>query len=491
MSSTAVRGTRDASRPAPDLLLTTIADYTLGPPAASAEARSMARYTLMDALGCSLLALSYPACTKLLGPVVPGAVLPGGARVPGTDHELDPVQAAFDIGAMIRWLDFNDTWLAAEWGHPSDNLGAILAVTDYLARRRRADGQPPVAVADVLTAVIKAHEIQGVLALDNSFNEVGLDHVLLVRVASTAVAAALLGGTREQTAAAVSNAWIDGGALRTYRHAPNTGSRKSWAAGDASSRGVRLALLALRGEMGYPSALSAPAWGFEAVLFRGREVRLARSLGSYVMENVLFKVAFPAEFHAQTAVEAAFALRPDVAPRLEDVDRIVIETQSAARRIIDKVGPLANAADRDHCLQYMVAVALLHGRLAADDYEDSAAADPRIDTLRGLMHVVENERYSRDYLDPDKRSIANAVQVFFKDGSATRRVEVEYPLGHRRRRSEGIPLLLEKFRANASTRLSAARVGQIETLCCDLPRLEATPVDELMALFIPETKVRG
>jgi 2-methylcitrate dehydratase len=468
-------------------LLTEIADYVLAPPAASAEARSMARYTLMDALGCALLALEYPACTKLLGPVVPGAVLAGGARVPGTHYELDPVQAAFNIGAMIRWLDFNDTWLAAEWGHPSDNLGAILAVTDYLARRRHANEQASVAVGDVLTAVIAAHEIQGVLALDNSFNEAGLDHVLLVRVASAAVAAALLGATREQIVDAVSNAWIDGGALRTYRHAPNTGSRKSWAAGDASSRGVRLALLALRGEMGYPSALSAPVWGFEDVLFRGREIRLARPLGSYVIENVLFKVAFPAEFHAQTAVEAALVLHAGVAGRLDDIDRIVIDTQSAARRIIDKVGPLANAADRDHCLQYMVAVALLHGRLTADDYEDEAAADPRIDVLRGLMHVVEDERYSKDYLDPEKRSIANALQVFFKDGSATARVEIEYPLGHRRRRSEGIPLLLEKFRANASTRFSPARVTEIETLCCDLPRLEATPVDELMGLFLPES----
>jgi 2-methylcitrate dehydratase len=491
MSPTAVRGTRDARRPAPDPLLTQIADYVLAPSDAGAEARSMARYTLMDALGCALLALSYPACTRLLGPVVPGAVLPGGARVPGTSFELDPVEAAFDIGAMIRWLDFNDTWLAAEWGHPSDNLGAILAVSDYLARRRRGEGQQPATMADVLTAVIKAHEIQGVLALANSFNEVGLDHVLLVRVASTAVAAALLGGTREQIVDAVSNAWIDGGALRTYRHAPNAGSRKSWAAGDASSRGVRLALLSMRGEMGYPSALSAPGWGFEAVLFRGRPIRLERPLESYVIENVLFKVAFPAEFHAQTAVEAAFALHAEVAGRIEDVDRIVLETQSAARRIIDKVGPLANAADRDHCLQYMVAVALLHGRLTADDYEDEAAADPRIDALRGLMRVVESERYSRDYLDPDKRSIANAVQVFFKDGSSTRRIEIEYPLGHRRRRSEGIPLLVEKFRTNAATRLSAERVRQIETLCCDLPRLEATAVDELMASLLPDTKVQA
>ncbi|HEU4617265.1 MAG TPA: bifunctional 2-methylcitrate dehydratase/aconitate hydratase [Gammaproteobacteria bacterium] len=486
MSQSVARGTRDARRPAPDPLLTDIADYVLAPPAPSAEARSMARYTLMDALGCAMLALDYPACTRLLGPIVPGAELRGGARVPGTRYELDPVQAAFNLGAMIRWLDFNDTWLAAEWGHPSDNLGAILAVGDYLARSGRAAGRPPLRMGEALTATIAAHEIQGVLALDNAFNEVGLDHVLLVRVASTAVAARLLGGTREEIVNAVSNAWLDGGALRTYRHAPNTGSRKSWAAGDAASRGVRLALLALRGEMGYPSALTAPGWGFEPVLFRGREIRLARPLGSYVIENVLFKIAFPAEFHAQTAVEAAFALHGDVAPRLGDVERIVIETQAAARRIIDKTGPLANAADRDHCLQYMVAVALLRGRLTADDYEDEAAADPRIDALRSAMQVVENERYSKEYLDPDRRSIGNAVQVFFKDGSATPRVEVEYPLGHRRRRAEGIPLLLEKFRRNLAARFGEERIERIESLCLDLPRLEATPVDELVELFMPE-----
>ncbi|HEX5420019.1 MAG TPA: bifunctional 2-methylcitrate dehydratase/aconitate hydratase, partial [Gammaproteobacteria bacterium] len=458
------QGGRDARRPAPDALLTEIAGYALGRAPAGAEARGIARYTVMDALGCALLALEFPACTRLLGPVVPGAALPGGARIPGTRYELDPVTAAFNLGTMIRWLDFNDTWLAAEWGHPSDNLGAVLALADYLSRERRAAGKAPFAVSDVLTAVIMAHEIQGVLALDHSFNEVGLDHVLLVRIASTAAAARLLGASVDTAVNALSNAWLDGGALRAYRHAPNTGSRKSWAAGDAASRGVWLALLARRGEMGYPSALSAPAWGFQDVLFKGRPIGLSRPLGSYVIENVLFKVAFPAEFHAQTAVEAALALHPLLEGRFDDVARVVIETQQAACRIIDKTGPLANPADRDHCLQYMVAVALLRGRLTAEDYEDEAAADARLDALRAKMQVAENEAYSADYLDPDKRAIGNAVQVFFKDGSSTPRIEIEYPLGHRRRRAEGIPLLVEKFRRNAAARFPAARVANVEAV---------------------------
>jgi len=475
---------RDAARPAPDRLLTEIADYVVGYDAASPAAREIARYCLMDSLGGAMLALRYPACTKLLGPVVPGATLAGGARVPGTRHELDPVTAAFNIGTLVRWLDFNDTWLAAEWGHPSDNLGAILAVADYLSLRRAAAGETPLTVGDVLTAMIKAHEIQGVLALDHAFNRVGLDHVLLVRIASAAVAAGLMGGTRDEIAAALSHAWIDGGALRTYRHAPNTGSRKSWAAGDATARGVRLALIALGGEMGYPSALTAPRWGFQDALFGGREIALARPLGSYVMENVLFKISFPAEFHAQTAVEAALELHAVVSDRLDAIDRVEIETQEAALRIIDKTGPLANPADRDHCLQYMVAVALIFGRLTAGDYEDEIARDPRIDALRARMRVRENEAFSRDYLDPGRRAIGNALEVFFGDGSSTPRVAVDYPIGHARRRAEGIPKLLEKLRQNLMARFEAPRADAIERACADQQSLEAMPVPEFVELWI-------
>src|SRR5246127_4720577 len=431
-------------RPKPDKVLVDIADYAASYKIASREAFETARHCLLDTLGCGLEALSYPACTKLLGPIVPGTIVPNGARVPGTQFQLDPVQAAFNIGAMIRWLDFNDTWLAAEWGHPSDNLGGILAVSDYLARKAVMEGKNPPTVRDALTGMIKAHEIQGVLALENSFNRVGLDHVILVRVASTAVVTAMLGGTVDEVVNALSNAWIDGGALRTYRHAPNTGSRKSWAAGDATSRAVRHALMALAGEMGYPSALSAKTWGFYDVLFRGKPFSLPQPFGSYVMENVLFKISYPAEFHAQTAVEAAMTLHPKVRDRLADIERIVIETQEPGVRIIDKVGPLANPADRDHCIQYMVAVPLIFGRLTAADYEDAVAADPRIDALRERTVCVEEKKFSRDYLDPDKRSIANAITVELADGRKLKEVVVEYPIGHRRRRQEGIPLLVEK-----------------------------------------------
>src|SRR5437667_2447846 len=415
-------------RPQPDQIMVDIADYAANYIPNSKEAIDTARYCFIDTLGCGLLALRYPECTKHLGPIVPGALLHNGARVPGTDWQLDPVHAAFNIGAMIRWLDFNDTWLAAEWGHPSDNLGGILALADYLSRT----GQSAFTVGDILHAMIKAHEIQGILALENSFNRVGLDDVLLVRVATTAVATAMLGGTKDQIVSAVSNAWTDGGSLRVYRHAPNTGPRKSWAAGDATSRGVRLALMAMQGEVGYPSALSAKNWGFYDVLSRGKPFSLGRPLGSYVMENILFKVSFPAEFHGQTAVEAAIRLHPHVRDRIDRIARVRIDTQESAMRIINKTGPLKNPADRDHCLQYMVAVSLIHGTLVAEHYEHEAAADPRIDSLRNRMEVVEEPRYSRDYLDPVKRSIANSVQVFFDDGSFTDRVEIEYPLGHRR-----------------------------------------------------------
>jgi len=450
----------------------------------SATALETARYCLMDTLACGFQALDYPACTKLLGPVVPGATLPGGARVPGTGWELDPVQAAFNIGALVRWLDFNDTWLAAEWGHPSDNLGAILAVADYLSRKQAAEGDEPLRMRAVLEAMIKAHEIQGVIALENSFNRVGLDHVLLVRIASTAVATRMLGGGREQVINAVSNAWLDGGALRAYRHAPNTGSRKSWAAGDATSRGVRHALMALAGEMGYPSALTAPRWGFQDVLFGGRDLVLNQGYGSYVMENVLFKISYPAEFHAQTAVEAAMMLHPEVRDRLADIREIVIETQEPGLRIIDKTGPLDNPADRDHCIQYMTAIPLLFGRLVAADYEDPVARDPRVDALRDRMTVRENEEFTRDYYDPEKRYIGNAVQVFFDDGTATERMAVAYPIGHRKRRAEGIPVLVRKFEHSVRGRLSERQFAVLTSLCADQPRLEETPVDEFMALLV-------
>ena len=467
---------KSAERPAPDHILTAIAEYALNFEIKSALAYETARYCLMDTLACGFQALKYPACTKLMGPVVPGATLTNGARVPGTAYELDPINAAFNIGAMIRWLDFNDTWLAAEWGHPSDNLGAILAVADYLSR----SGQP-IPVRTVLTGMIKAHEIQGVLALENSFNRVGLDHVLLVRVASTAVVTALLGGSRGQIIDAVSNAWIDGGALRTYRHAPNTGSRKSWAAGDATSRAVRHALFALKGEMGYPSALSAKTWGFQDVLFKGKSLSLPQPFGSYVMENVLFKISYPAEFHAQTAVEAAMALHGQILPKIDDIERISIETQEPGMRIIDKTGPLANPADRDHCIQYMVAVPLLFGRLTAADYEDRIAADPRVDALRAKMQVKENTAFTKDYYDPEKRYIGNAVQVFFKDGSASQRVQVDYPIGHRKRREEGSPKLVKKFEASVAAHFNPKQAESIKAMFADPRALAAMPVSEFVA----------
>ncbi len=475
---------RSAKRPDPDQLLVDIADYVCDTDIDSELAFETAHYCLMDTLACGFQALDYPACTKLLGPVVPGATLSGGARVPGTSYELEPIAAAFNIGAMVRWLDFNDTWLAAEWGHPSDNLGGILAVADYLSRRNRAEGNAPLTIQDVLTAMIKAHEIQGVLALENSYNRVGLDHVLLVRVASTAVVTRMLGGDREQVINAVSNAWIDGGALRTYRHAPNTGSRKSWAAGDATSRAVRLALIAMTGEMGYPSALSAKTWGYFDVLFKGKPFTFPQGFGSYVMENILFKISFPAEFHAQTAVEAGMTLHEEVKDRLDDIEKVVIETQEAGVRIIDKTGPLDNPADRDHCIQYMTAVPMIFGRLTAADYEDDVASDPRIDALRDRMEVKENGGFTKDYFDPVKRYIGNAVQVFFKDGSSTDRVAVDFPIGHRRRREEGIPVLVRKFETSISPKLKAGQWKELDALCADQKKLAATAVDDFMALLV-------
>jgi 2-methylcitrate dehydratase len=476
--------TKSAVRPDPDAPLVAIADYAKNHRIESAQAYETARYCLMDTLACGFQALKYPACTKLLGPVVPGATMPGGARVPGTSYELDPVQAAFNIGAMVRWLDFNDTWLAAEWGHPSDNLGGILAVADHLSRKAKMEGAKPLTVRDVLTAMIKAHEIQGILALENSFNRVGLDHVILVRIASTAVCTAMLGGTRDQIVNAVSNAWIDGGALRAYRHAPNTGSRKSWAAGDATSRAVRHALFAVKDEMGYPSALSAKTWGFYDVLFKGKPFSLPQPFGSYVMENVLFKISYPAEFHAQTAVEAAMALHPDVASRVAEIERIVIETQEPGVRIIDKTGPLANPADRDHCIQYMVAIPLIFGRLTAADYEDAVARDPRVDALRAKMQVRENETFTREYYAPDKRYIGNAVQVFFRDGSSTRRVQVDYPIGHRKRRAEGMPVLVAKFETSVAGHYSPKQAERVKALFAQGSKLDAMPLTDFVAALV-------
>jgi len=470
-------------RPEPDPEMQKIADYVGFHDINSKEAYDTAAYSLMDALGCALLALRFPECARMLGPCVPGTVVPNGARVPGTSFVLDPVTGAFDIGTLIRWLDYNDTWLAAEWGHPSDNLGGILAVADYVSRGKLAVGKEPLCMGEVLTYMIKAHEIQGVMALENSFNRVGLDHVVLVKLATAAVATRILGGSRDQIVNAISLVWVDGQSLRTYRHAPNTGPRKSWAAGDATRRGVQLALLAVAGEAGYPSALSAKGWGFYDASFRGERFSFPRSYGSYVMEHILFKVAFPAEFHAQTAVECALTLHPQVQGRLDQIDFIAISTQESAIRIISKTGPLYNSADRDHCLQYMTAIGLIFGELTADHYGDEIAGDPRIDKLRERMEVVEEPRYSRDYLDPDKRSIANAVQVFFKDGSCTERVEVEYPIGHRRRRQEALPLLVQKCRANLATCLAPDRVEAFIELCLDSQRLAATPVNAFMEML--------
>ena len=473
-------------RPQPDQVLTDIADYVLNYEIKSDLAYDTARNCLIDTLGCGLEALQYPACTKMLGPIVPGTVVPNGAKVPGTAYQLDPIKAAFDIGAMIRWLDFNDTWLAAEWGHPSDNLGGILAVADWMSRSNIAAGKPPLMMRDVLTAMIKAHEIQGVIALENSFNRVGLDHVVLVKVATTAVVAQMLGLTRDEIINAVSQAWVDGQSLRTYRHAPNTGSRKSWAAGDATSRAVRLALISKTGEMGYPSVLTAKTWGFYDVLFKGQPFKFQRPYGSYVMENILFKISFPAEFHSQTAVEAAMTLHAkliELGKSVEDIKKITIRTHEAVIRIIDKKGPLNNPADRDHCIQYMVAMPLILGHLTAADYEDKVAANPLIDPLRDKIVCVEDPQFTKDYLDPDKRSIANALTVEFNDGTKLDELVVEYPIGHKRRRKDGIPLLEAKFRTNVARIFPEKRQKQILTVSLDQAALEALPVNDYVDLY--------
>ena len=471
------------SRPDPDELIIQIADYVMDYEIQSDEAYETAKSCLIDTLGCGLLALSFPACTKLLGPIAEGTEVPYGVRVPGTSNLLDPVKGAFDIGCIIRWLDFNDTWLAAEWGHPSDNLGAILACSDFVSQKNIGEGKEPLKVLDILEMMIMAHEIQGILALENSFNRVGLDHVVLVKVASTAVATKILGGNKDDVINALTHAWLDGQSLRTYRHAPNAGSRKSWAAGDATSRAVRLAMITLSGEMGYPSVLTAKTWGFEDVLFKSNSLRIPQSFGSYVMENVLFKISFPAEFHAQTAVEAAVKIHPEIKDRLDEIDKIEITTHESAIRIISKVGELNNPADRDHCLQYMVAIGLLKGNLVADDYEDDVAQDPRIDELRSKMVVTENKKYSEDYLDPKKRSIANKLKVLFNDGSSTEEIEVEYPIGHRRRRNEGIPVLENKFLSNLKTVFDEEKSEKIYKEFLDFDKLTSMSVVDFQKLL--------
>lgn len=467
-----------------DQLLEEIADYVLNKEINSEEAIKTAHHVLIDTIGCGILALNYPECTKLLGPIVPGTVVPNGVRVPGTAHVLDPVQGAFNIGAMIRWLDYNDTWLAAEWGHPSDNLGGILAVADYVSRLRQNKGEEPLTVEEILEMSIKAHEIQGILALENSLNRVGLDHVLYVKIATTAVVTKMLGGGKEEIVNALSNAWIDNSSLRTYRHFPNTGSRKSWAAGDATSRAVRLALMAVKGQMGYQTALSAEGWGFQDVLFKGKELVLKRPLDSYVMENVLFKVSYPAEFHAQTAAEAAVQLHPEVIDRIDEIKEITISTHESAIRIIDKKGPLHNPADRDHCLQYIAAIGLLKGNIVAEDYEDDVAEDPRIDELRAKMTVTENKQYSEDYLDPEKRSIANAMQVHFMDGTSTDIIDCEYPLGHRFRREEAFPQIIKKYEANLATQFTEKQTERIKQQTINYDTIKQMAITDFIELFL-------
>ncbi len=470
-------------RPDYDKIITDIAQYVYSYKVESDLALETAKNCLIDTIGCGLLALQFPACTKMLGPIVEGTSVPYGVRVPGTNFNLDPVKGAFDIGCSIRWLDYNDTWLAAEWGHPSDNLGAILAVSDYVSQKRVEEGKNSLLVKDVLHCMIMAHEIQGVLALKNSFNRVGLDHVVLVKVASTAIATKLLGGDLNQIKDAISHAWVDGQSLRTYRHAPNAGSRKSWAAGDATSRAVRLAMIVMQGEMGYPGVLSAPTWGFEDISFNKKQLTLHQELNSYVMENILFKISFPAEFHAQTAVEAAVKLHLDIINRLDDIETINITTHESAIRIISKVGDLNNPADRDHCLQYMVAIGLLKGNLVAEDYEDDVAADPRIDTLRSKMKISEDKRYSAEYHEADKRSIANKIQIHFNDGSSTEAIEVEYPIGHKRRRVEGIPVLEEKFRRNLELTFTKEKADEIFNLCVNKDDLEQMSVIDFQQML--------
>ena len=468
-------------RPDPDELIKKIADYVHDYKITSDEAISTAKYCLMDTIGCGLLALTFPECKSLLGPHIDGTEVPNGVRVLGTNFKLDPIKAAWDNGAIIRWLDFNDTWLAAEWGHPSDNLGGILSACDYISQNYP---ERNISVKDIIFSMIKAHEIQGVMALENSFNRVGLDHVLLVKIASVGVISVILGLTKDQTIDALSQAFVDGQSLRTYRHAPNAGPRKSWAAGDATSRAMQLVWLTKKGQIGYPSAISAPTWGFKDVLFNGKDLIINQEFESYVMENVLFKISFPAEFHAQTAVEAAVKLHHEIKNKFDEIDKIKIITHESAIRIISKEGKLNNPADRDHCLQYMTAIGLIKGDLVAEDYEDSVAKDPLVDNLREKMEIEEDLSFSKDYLDPSKRSIANSLQIFFKDGTCTDIEEVHYPIGHKNRRAEGIPILIKKFEKNLMTQFSEDRVKGIMSLFEDNEKLFNLPVREFVDLFV-------
>ncbi len=471
----------DNAKPKPDTVISDISSYTHNYKVDSQLAFKTAHYCFLDSLGCALAALKYPQATSIIGPVVPMTV-PHGARVIGTSFELDPVQAAFSNTALIRWLDYNDCWLAAEWGHPSDNLGSIISVADYLNRT----GQAKFTVNDVLEGLIKCHEIQGCLALENSFNAVGLDHVLLVKVASTAVVSKMLGLTEDQTIDALSQAFVDGQALRTYRHAPNTMSRKSWAAADAVARAVNLAYLVKKGQGGMPSILTAKTWGFYDVLFKGKEFKFQRPYGSYVMENVLFKISFPAEFHAQTAVEAALTVNKTLASKnltYKDIKSIRIRTQNAGMRIIDKKGPLHNYADRDHCIQYMVAIPLIYGRLTADDYSDSIASNPDIDALREKMYCVEDEKFTTEYHEPEKRYIGNAIQVTLNDGQVLDDVVVDFPIGHKNRREEGIPVLMEKFKRHLNEQFKPDQVEKILKVSEDYDTLKDLNISDYLALY--------
>jgi 2-methylcitrate dehydratase len=472
-------------RPPFDKVIADIAEYADAYKVKSPLALETARLALIDSIGCGFEALAYPACTKLLGPVVSGTVVPNGARVPGTPYVLDPELATFNIGALIRWLDYNDAFYGATVCHPSDTFCGILAVSDWLSRGRVAAGKQPLAVRDVLESAVKTYEIMGGLAILNGFTAVGLDHPILGKIATSAVVTKLLGGTREEIMNAVSNAWIDGHPLAAFRRKPNTGSRKSWGAADAASRGVKLALMAVRGEMGYPSALTAKTWGFYDVLFKGKAFRFQRPFGTYVMENVLFKIAYPTAFHGQSAVEAAINLHPEVKNRLDDVKRVDVRCHNSSMVILDKSGPLHNPADRDHCLQYMIAIGMIFGEMTAKHYEDDVAADPRIDALRAKMKLVEYAKYEKDYHDPAKRSNANSVQVTYKDGTKSGLSEVEYPLGHRRRRKDGLPKLMEKFERNVAHVFAPKRRDAIIAACTDAKRLEAMPVNEFMDLLVP------
>lgn len=460
-----------------DKLLQEIAHY-VDTATFSSDAYDAAALALADSLGCAILALSSPACTALLGPLVDGTVVPHGCHIPGIKTPLDPFCGAFNLGMMIRWLDFNDTWLAKEWGHPSDNLGAILALADHLSRRGL-----PLRMVDVLHSLIIAYEIQGVLALSFSCNMVGLDHVYFVKIASAAVSARLLGGHFDQIANALSQAFIDGAPLRVYRQGTSTGSRKSWAAGDATARGLFLAHMTMMGEMGYPEAITATRWGLKDTLFKDQELTLAKPLGEYVIDHILFKVLHPAEYHAQTAVEAALILHPEVKNRLDDIEKIVVHTHASAIKIISKEGPLKNPADRDHCLQYMIAVPLITGQLNVRHYEDEFASDPRIDQIRSLIEVHEEPRFSTEYLEEGKRSAANQIQIFFKDGTETKKVLVEYPLGHKKRRQEAMPHLKDKLIANLHTHYPTDKTQTIVDIVSNRDELELLPVRSFMDLF--------